>query len=184
MNEAFQRRGALALLAAPFAATLAMPGPTKAATEAAPPVTFDVWLRVNTLIQTYADCIDRVDFDGLERIFTSDAVYEYGIDLAAKGRTGIREFLAPILAKYTGTMTFMSTPNVSPGATPGTYASWTSFTANHNWKNGHHHTVMGRYVDELQLDKETGALLIARRRVVSQMTEGDLTKRFTLARNG
>ena len=184
MTSDFQRRRSLALLAFPVAASLVAPLPADAAGVAAPTVSFDTWMRVNTLIQTYADCIDRVDFDGLEKIFTPDADYEYGLGLAAHGRTGIREFLASILARYTGTMTFMSTPNITHGPTPGTYTSWTSFMADHNWKNGNHHSVYGRYVDEFQPDKDTGALLIARRRVVSQLSENDPASRYKLERNG
>lgn len=183
MTSEFQRRGALALFALPVATSLLASSPAEAATEEASPVSVDVWMRVNRLVQTYSDCIDRVDFDGLLKIFTTDAAYEFGPGLAAHGRAGIREFLTPILARYTGTITFMSTPNVTQGSTAGTYVSWTSFMANHNWKNGNHHSVYGRYVDEFQPDKESGALLIARRRVVSQLSENDGTPRYLLDRN-
>ena len=184
MTTDVQRRGALALLAFPVAASLIASSAAEAAGDDAAPVPVETWLRVNSLVQGYADCIDRVDFDGLMKVFTSDAAYEFGPGLSANGHGGIRDFLSPILARYTGTITFMSTPNVTHGPTPGTYTSWTNFMANHNWKNGNHHAVYGRYVDDLRPETGTGPLLIARRRVVSQLSENDGPPRYLLDRNG
>ena len=177
-----QRRGALALLAVPVAASVAATARAQPPAEGASPVTFETWLRVNTLIQTYADCVDRADLSELKLIFTPTAAYEYGPGLAANGHDGIRDFLSPILDRYARMMTMMATPAITPGATPGTYSSWTSFIAHHEWKNGRHHTVEGRYVDEHVPDPASGELLIARRRIVAQITDSDPAPRFWLER--
>jgi hypothetical protein len=177
-----ERRGALALLAIPLGAALVAPSSAKAAPVAAPPVTFDTWLQVNTLVQTYSDCLDRLDFNGLVKIFTEDATYDYAPGAVKVGRSAIRDFLEAALISQARTIHFVGVPAITPGKDQGTYSSWTSFMARHEGKNGQNHTVYGRYVDALQPNPDSGSLLIARRKVVSQISEGTTGQRYWLER--
>ena len=70
------------------------------------------------------------------------------------------------------TIHFVGAAAVSAGADAGTYTSWMSVMARHEGKDGQNHTVYGRYVDLLQPDPASGALLIARRKVFTQIAEG------------
>ena len=176
-----ERRSALALLALPMG--IAMTTSSSAASSVtSSPVTFDVWMQINTLVQTYSDCLDRLDFEGLVKIFTPDAVYDYAPGATKTGRQDIAEFLRSALVTQARTIHFVGVPAITPGGTAGTFSSWTSVMARHEGRNGQNHTVYGRYVDLLQPDPGTGALLIARRKVVSQIAEGTSGQRYWLDR--
>ena len=129
-------------------------------------------MQVSTLGQTYSDCCDRLDFDGLEKIFTPDATYDYAPGSVKVGRAAISSFLKAALVSQARTIHFVGAPAISVGTDPGTYTSWMSVMARHEGRNGENHTVYGRYLDLLQPDPDSGALLIARRRVVTQIAEG------------
>ncbi len=184
MQRDFERRGALALLALPIGTALAasaraesVPAP---ATGAA--VSFATWLQANTLVQTYSDCCDRLDFDGLVKIFTADATYDYAPGAVKVGRAAIRDFLQAALVTQARTIHFVGVPAITPGTAPGTYSSWTSVMARHEGKNGQNHTVYGRYLDDFVPDPASGGLLIARRKVVTQIAEGAGGERYWLDR--
>ena len=177
-----ERRSALALLAVPVGAMLAVSVRAEAAPAPPSPVTFDVWLQVSTLCHTYSDCLDRLDFDGLVNIFTEDATYDYAPGAVKVGRKSIRDFLQAALTTQAHTIHFIGTPAVSPGPTPGTYSSWSSVMARHEGKNGQNHTVYGRYVDSLEPDPASGRLLIARRKVITQIAEGTAGERYWIDR--
>ena len=177
-----ERRGALALLAVPVGAALATAARAEGAPASTSPVTFDIWIQANRLVQTYSDCLDRLDFDGLVKIFTEDATYDYAPGAVKVGRKAIRDFLEAALVTQAHTIHFVGVPAISPGEAPGTYTSWTSVMARHEGKNGQNHTVYGRYVDWFQPDAGTGALLIQRRKVLTQIAEGTAGERYWLAR--
>ena len=180
MTDHTNRRSALALLALPLAAGLAIP--SRAEASPAPAITFETWLQVSTLVQTYCDCLDRLDFEGLAKIFTPDATYDYAPNAVKTGRAAITAFLQAALVTQAHTIHFVASPAITPGSAPGAYNAWTSFMARHEGKNGQNHTVYGRYVDSFQPDPATGALLIARRKVVSQIAEGTTGERYWLDR--
>ena len=56
--------------------------------------------------------------------------------------------------------------------------------ARHEGKNGQNHTVYGRYLDVFEPDPASGELLIARRKVVTQIAEGAGGERYWLERTG
>ena len=172
MGRGFERRDALTLLAVPLSAALAVSARAEIKPANNQAVTFDAWMQVNALGQTYSDCCDRLDFDGLQKIFTADATYDYAPGSVKVGRSAISDFLKTALVTQARTIHFVGVPAVSMGTDPGTYTSWMSVMARHEGKNGENHTVYGRYLDLLQPDPGSGALLIARRRVVTQIAEG------------
>ncbi len=172
MLHDLKRRGALALAALPIGIALTRPAQAEEKPAGSPPVTFDVWIQAAALGQTYSDCLDRLDFEGLGKIFTADATYDYAPGAVKVGRVAIAEFLKGALVTQARTIHFVSAPAVSAGTEPGTYTSWMSVMARHEGKNGQNHTVYGRYVDLLQPDAASGALLIARRKVFTQIAEG------------
>lgn len=172
MLRYLKRRGALALAAVPVAAALVASARAQVKPVASSPVTFDVWTQINTLGQTYSDCLDRLDFAGLVKIFSADATYDYAPGSVKVGRETIAAFLKGALITQARTIHFVGVPAVSVGLDPGTYTSWMSVMARHEDKNGENHTVYARYLDLLQPDPDSGALLIARRKVVTQIAEG------------
>lgn len=172
MEHGIERRSALALLAVPVGVALAASARAEVKPASSPQVTFDVWMQVNTLGQTYSDCVDRLDFDGLEQIFTADATYDYAPGSVKVGRSAISEFLKKALVTQAHTIHFVGVPAVTVGRESGTYTSWMSVMARHEGKNGENHTVYARYVDLLTPDPSSGALLIARRKVITQIAEG------------
>ena len=178
----FERRNTLWLWA--FSVGMAAAAPLRAETTspAASPVTFDIWMQVSKLVQTYSDCCDRLDFERLTTIFTPDAVYDYAPGMTKTGRADIAAFLRAALVTQSHTIHFVGSPAVTPGDTPGTFSSWTQVIARHEGKNGQNHTVYGRYVDTLQPDPASGLLLIARRKVVTQIAEGTAGDRYWLDR--
>ena len=182
MQHDFERRGALALLALPLGAALAATAHAEGAPAPGAPVSFAAWLQANTLVQTYSDCCDRLDFDGLGKIFTADATYDYAPGAVKVGRAVICDFLQAALVTQARTIHFVGVPAITPGAAPGTYSSWTSVVARHEGKNGQNHTVYGRYLDEFVPDGASGGLLIARRKVVTQIAEGAGGNRYWLDR--
>ena len=180
MRSDVERRSALALLAIPLGAAMAAPLRAEAAPAAA--ITFETWLQIDRLCKTYSDCLDRLDFDGLEKIFTEDATYDYAPGATKVGRKAIREFLEAALVTQAHTIHFVGTPSITPGTAPGTYSAWSSVMARHEGKNGQNHTVYGRYVDQLQPDPTSGALLIGNRKVLTQIAEGAAGQRYWLDR--
>ena len=172
MGHDFERRSALALLAVPIGAALASSARAEVKSPINSAITFDVWMQVNALGQTYSDCVDRLDFEGLEKIFTADATYDYAPNSVKVGRSAISDFLKKALVTQARTIHFVGAPAISVGTDAGTYTSWMSVMARHEGRNGENHTVYGRYLDLLQPDPASGALLIARRRVVTQIAEG------------
>ena len=173
MLHGFERRNALALLAIPIGAAFASSARAEVKPEPAPPVSFSVWLQINALGQTYSDCVDRLDFEDLTTIFTEDATYDYAPGAVKVGRTAIIDFLKGALETQARTIHFVGVPDISVGSDPGTYTAWSSVMARHEGKNGKNHTVYGRYSDLLKPDSVSGVLLIARRKVVTQIAEGE-----------
>ena len=113
----FERRSALAFWAFPFG--MAATTPARAETNPTPAsVMFDVWLQVNKLVKTYADCCDRLDFERLQTIFTPDAVYDYAPGSTKTGRANISDFLRSALVTQSHTIHFVSSPDVTPGDAP------------------------------------------------------------------
>lgn len=172
MSHGLSRRGGLALAVLPLGAALATSARAEVKPATASAVTFDVWLQVSTLGQTYCDCLDRLDFEGLVKIFTADATYDYAPGSTKVGGAAIAELLKGALVTQARTIHFVGAPAVRVGTEPGTYTAWTSVMARHEGKNGQNHTVYGRYVDLLQPDPASGTLLIARRKVFTQIAEG------------
>ena len=172
MLHDLERRGALALLAVPIGAALVASARAEVKPATASPVSFDVWFQVDALGKTYSDCLDRLDFDGLGKIFALDATYDYAPGSVKVGRAAITDFLKAALVTQVHTIHFVGGPAISVGTDPGTYTSWMSVMARHEGRNGENHTVYGRYLDLLQPDPGSGALLIARRKVFTQIAEG------------
>ena len=177
-----ERRSALGLWAIPLGIAAAAPLSAAASPATGSAITFDVWRQISTLAQTYSDCCDRLDFVRLQTIFTPDAVYDYAPGRTKTGRAAIAEFLQAALVTQSHTIHFVGSPAITPGDAPGTFSSWTQVMARHEGKDGHNHTVYGRYVDLTVPDPASGQLLIARRQVITQIAEGTTGEPYWLPR--
>lgn len=137
----------------------------------------DRWAAVNTLLQTYADAIDRADIVALVALFTEDGIWEHGPATALRGRREIREHLLHMFPRYHRTSHHVGPPVVS--ADPGDTSSLNStayFIAAHELTDGGRSTVYGRYVDDISEDRE--GLLFRRRQIIAHVTEGVDDSRF------
>jgi ketosteroid isomerase-like protein len=183
-----KRRGFLSKMALGF--TLPLLGSAAAAAARAPgkvaPVRDDIdfatWNRINNIVHAYADSIDRFDLDGLAAIFMPDGVYDYKPGMVMQGREAIKVAGAKMLGNYLRTWHNMSSPTVTRGQQPGTFDAMTYFVARHNRKDGGFHALYGRYIDHYVPDPATGELLIANRKVLAQMAEGEVGERYWLPR--
>jgi ketosteroid isomerase-like protein len=144
-------------------------------------VPFQVWSAVKTLTQSYADCVDRFDLDGLLAIFAPDAVYDYAPGLMMRGRTEIAAGAKKSLAGVERSSHTVGPPVVRRGDEPGTYVSRVYFFAYHQHTDGGHHTAWGRYLDVFSPDA-SNRLLISRRKTVSHVTENMTGTRYWLSR--
>lgn len=185
-----KRRGFLATLSAAAAATFvgatahAGSKPSSGPATHRDDINFATWNRINNVVHAYADCIDRFDLDGLAAIFLPDGVYDYKPGMVLRGRDAIKAAGRNILGKYLRTWHNMSSPTVTRGATSGSFDAITYFVARHDRKDGGFHAVYGRYLDRYERDPATGDLLIANRKVLAQMSEGEVGDRYWLPRLG
>ncbi len=145
-------------------------------------VDFATWNRINNLVHTYADCMDRLDMNGLGAIFLPAAIYDYKPGMVMHGREALKAGFLKTLGAYQRTWHMMSAPTVKRGERPGTYEGTTYFVARHEHRDGGFHAVYGRYADRYEPDTVTGELLIANRKVIAQMSEGDVGDRYWLPR--
>lgn len=183
-----KRRGFLATLS--VAAALPLVDSTAQAAANAPAqgtgrhddIDFATWNRINNVVHAYADCIDRYDLDGLVAIFMPDGVYDYKPGMVLHGRDAIKVAGVKMLGNYLRTWHNMSSPTVTRGRQQDTFDSITYFVARHDRKDGGFHAVYGRYLDHYVRDRTTGELLIANRKVLAQMSEGDVGERYWLPR--
>lgn len=188
MNTEILRRGFLSRLAVGLAIPLAGSAGVASAKDAGAAgagrdeVDFATWNRINNIVHAYADCIDRFDLDGLAQIFLPDGVYDYKPGLLMHGREAIKVAGAKMLGNYLRTWHNMSSPTVTRGEKPGTFDAITYFVARHDRKDGGFHALYGRYIDHYARDAASGKLLIANRKVLAQMSEGEVGDRYWLPR--
>jgi ketosteroid isomerase-like protein len=173
-----------AIVAGSVGAALSASPATQAApvTVSAPDIPFEVWASVNRATQTYADCVDRFDIDGLVALFTPDCVYDYAPGLVMKGRDAVAAGARRSLANVVRSSHSVGPPTVVFGDSPGTYHSTVYFTAYHQQKDGGEHTVYGRYIDDFRSDGPH-VLLIAHRLTVGHAQVGTSAQRHWLERD-
>ena len=128
-----------------------------------------LWMRVNDVVQAYADAIDRGNIPAILALFTPDAVWEYSPSTIRQGHGEIDLFFRERMGKFARTSHNVSPPVVRR-AGPDSLDSTAYFQGKHLLRDGSMYCVWGRYVD--RLTEAGGALLIARRAVVAHVTEG------------
>jgi len=179
----FGRRRALDGIAAAEALPLIGGSPAPTRLQASAEIDFGTWSRINMVVQAYADCMDRLDYDGLANVFTPDGVFDYTPDLIMRGRAAIRDTAANVLVVIARSSHLVGAPTVTHAETPGTYNAVSYFMAKHEWKeSGKQQTLHGRYVDAFVPDAATGQLLIGYRKVFAHVGENDSGTHYWLPR--
>ena len=127
------------------------------------------WHRINALLQSYADAVDRGDIAAILNVFSADAVWDYRPGLSFHGRHEIGGFFAERLAVYERTSHHIGSPLVSAGGGRGEYRSTAYFSALHRLKDQSRYTVYGRYVDVVTVDDADTR--IKSRRIIAHVLE-------------
>ena len=143
-------------------------------------ISFETWMRVNKVLQAYADALDRADIAALLALFTPDAIWDYSLGTVRQGHDAIRGFFEERLRAFERTSHNVSPPTVRRGSEKGAYESTAYFMAAHLLRDGTRYTVWGRYVDVFRL--VDSGLLISRRGVIAHVTEGTSRKYNLLSR--
>lgn len=134
------------------------------------PLDHRTWLEVNTVLQSYADALDRADVPALIALFTPTAKWEYSPGKVHEGHAAIITFFGERLPTFARSSHHVGPPVLSAAQAGGQLRSTAYYIAAHLLTDGSRYTVHGRYVDELT--REGGNLLICRRQVIAHLTEG------------
>ena len=133
-----------------------------------------VWIEVNSVLQRYADALDRADVPGILSLFTSDARWDYAPGSYFIGHEQISAFFQHRLSDFVRASHHISPAVVRKSASESdTYESVAYFIATHLLKKEERYLLYGRYVDTFV--KTERGLLIKARRLIAHVTEG--TKR-------
>lgn len=134
------------------------------------PVAFADWLRVNDVLQAYADAIDRGDIPAILSVFTKDAIWDYSPTVSRQGHAAIDLFFQERMSVWSRTSHNVGPPVVRRAPAPDAFVSTAYLNAKHVLKDGTRYEGWARYVDRLR--PVGGRLLIARRAVVAHVFEG------------
>ena len=127
------------------------------------------FIDVVRVLQSYSNALDRGDIDGILKLFTPDAVWDYSKDEQRQGHEQIRAFFAERLTVFAKTHHLVGPPIIDHLAS-GEMESTAYFTATHHLSDDSRYVVNGRYVDLLV--RRDDRILIARRKLVAHVTLG------------
>ncbi len=128
------------------------------------------WIRVNEILQAYADAVDRGDVDKIMTLFTRDAVWDSTPGAPRKGYDAISDFFRGRFQHFVSTSHHVGPPNVRRDPKDNSLEATSYFLNKHDQKDGVPYTIYGRFVDHFV--ELGGELLIKRRLVIVHVAEG------------
>jgi len=126
------------------------------------------WIRINDVLQAYADAVDRGDVDKIMTLFTPDAVWDSTPGAPREGYEAIADFFRGRFQHFVSTSHHVGPPTVRRGANGLEAVSY--FINKHDQKDGVPYTIYGRFAD--QFVESGGKLLIKHRLVIVHVAEG------------
>jgi uncharacterized protein (TIGR02246 family) len=128
----------------------------------------ELGLRVQRLLQNYADAIDRGDAAAVAALFSADGRWDHDAATQLQGRAAILHHLRQGLPRFAQAHHHVGPARIERLA-DGALQSTAYFIATHVLRGGESYTVWGRYVDRID---EGAELQIAQRQTVVHLSAG------------